>query len=71
MSWKYENPEMEGTIKPRGRYPMGVAAQLLGVSRKTLRLCVAAGEVAVFSDSGREKRFLGRDLIALWKLKTG
>lgn len=54
-------------ISPNGSYGVVEAAKLLGIDRRTLRRYEAAGYVAVRLNKGYQRRYLGRDLLALWK----
>lgn len=55
-------------IRPNGSYTITQASRLLAIDRKTLRRYEAAGLVtAHINDMGRRK-YIGRELIHLWKL---
>jgi hypothetical protein len=63
-------------VTENGRYPIGEAARLLGIDRKTLRdktqLSVRDGGIAFTIPKGSTKKFFsGRDILAYWRRKTG
>lgn len=63
-------------IKPNSVYPIGKAAEILGMSRSRLldycRLGVRQGGIAFTVPRGeKRKRFKGADIIAFWKRKQG
>lgn len=63
-------------VKENGRYPIGEAARLLGVNRKTLwsktLRSVRDGGIAFSTPKGSTKKFFsGRDILAYWRRCTG
>lgn len=68
----YEPPK----VTESGRYPIGEAARLLGIDRKTLlnktRLSIRDGGIAFSTPKGSTKKFFsGRDILAFWRRCTG
>lgn len=63
-------------VAENGRYPIGEAARLLGIDRRTLRaktlLSVRDGGIAFTTPKGSTKKFFsGRDILAYWRRHTG
>lgn len=63
-------------VAENGRHPIGKAAQLLGIDRRTLRnktmLSVRDGGIAFTTSKGSTKKFFsGRDILAYWRRRTG
>ena len=63
-------------VKENGRYPIGEAARLLGINRKTLRnktlLSARDGGIAFTIPKGSTKKFFsGHDILAYWRRHTG
>lgn len=58
----------EPSVAKNGRYPIGKAARLLGISRNTLRTYADSGVIksSVSRVNGR-RIFLGIDLLYLWR----
>lgn len=54
-------------ISPNGSYGVVQAAKLLGIDRRTLRRYESRGYVAVRLNKDMQRRYSGRDLLALWK----
>lgn len=60
---------IEPDITLNGIYPIGKAAELLGIDRSTLRYYTNSGIIRCrLSLSGR-KRYEGRELLNLWRKK--
>ncbi len=61
--------ELEPNVSPTGRYPIGMAAKLLGIHRNTLRQYTEAGMIKCgFRRKGRPMRFyMGSELMRFWK----
>ncbi len=63
-------------VAPDGRYPIGQAAELLGIGRTTLRRHADRGPrnggIAFTTPKGSTKKyFSGRDILAYWRRRTG
>ncbi len=54
-------------IKRSSRYPIGEAARLLGVDRKTLRMWHNSGEIECEHDRKGRKLFRGSALLDYWR----
>lgn len=59
----------EPNVTPKGRYPIGMAAELLGISRNTLRRYTEKGMIKCgFRKTARPLRFYtGSEIIRFWK----
>ncbi|MDE5643920.1 MAG: helix-turn-helix domain-containing protein [Muribaculaceae bacterium] len=63
-------------VNPDGRYPIGVAAKLLGIDRGTLldhaKLSIREGGIRFSTPRGSTRKFFsGRDITAYWQRRTG
>lgn len=63
---------IEPDIKPLGRYSKTEAAALLGIHINTLYIYTLRGDITPLPKKPGTKvvRYLGRDLLKLWKNKT-
>lgn len=58
----------EPQVAMTGRYPIGKAAQLLGIHRNTLRRYTENRLIRAHIKSSGRLYFLGRDLTRLWRM---
>ena len=63
------NPEPP-ELKPTGRYTATDAANILGLSRRTVTRAIAAGNLRAINPMDTRKRFLGRELRRYWDSVT-
>lgn len=63
---------IEPNVKPLGRYPKTQTAELLGIHINTLSNYITLGYITPLPKKPGTKgiRFLGRDIIRLWKAMT-
>lgn len=61
--WKFKEPD----LVPNGIYSVVTASKKLGVCRQTLYACYKNKEIRNYGK--RSLKFLGEDLIRLWKSK--
>lgn len=58
---------IEPDVRINGRYPIGKAAEILGISRTTLRKHTEAGYIRCrFSKINKRRFYTGQELVRYW-----